>query len=255
MRAYWNNILDTATAITADTTKDGTSVNNITQKHLSKRFSFDANNGKININLGSSTNIKKILIGGCNATSSATMVLNGNTIADMTTPVFSTTIDLYDSTWAENLDETYQYWQISASDSSLTYLWFGYIYMGLYLQLPGIVPSYVLNYNTTSSTSISVSLQPYGDRGVQNFSSGFEFPIITDYVRTNPDGIDMATKTDILEMWQAIEGVTPFYLEIAESSLDVIPPFFGLINQGSLAFKLDNTQGFYSMGFKFQETK
>lgn len=56
-------------------------------------------------------------------------------------------------------------------------------------------------------------------------------------------------------MWFEVEGTTPIYLEIAENSLDVIPPFFGIINQDSMEFEFSETQDYYSMSFDFQETK
>ena len=252
MKIYWNNLLDEA-GLTASTTKTGTSVSNIIQKHLTKRLSFDGNSGYVDIDLGAITQIKKIIVGGSNNTD--TFTIYGNTIADMTTPAFTQSLSLTDSTWETSFDESYRYWRLEGSEAAVTYLWLGYVFMGEGLQLPGIDPDYILNYNTTSSTTMSVSLQPYGNIGIKNFSSSFSFPIITDYERTATNGEAMATRIDILEMWYEVEGHTPFYLEIAEEALSTIPPYFGILAQGSLSFKLDKTQNFYKLKFKFQQTK
>jgi len=254
MRISYQNKLDEAT-LTPSSVKSGSTINNLTQKHLSKRFTFDGNSGTVDIDFGGNQDIKKVIIGGSNMTSSATVTLIASVNSDYSTTDFSTTLDIYDSTWTKNLDETYRYWRLSVSDSSLTYLWMGYLYLGDYLQMPGIDPNYVLNYNTTSKVTMSVSLQPYGDKGINYFKSSFSFPIITDYETFGPGGESIATRADILEMWYEVESGIPFYLEVAENSLDVIPPFFGIFDGQGLSFKLDSSQGFYSLKFSFTETK
>lgn len=198
--------------------------------------------------------IKKIIIGGSNCSESGSIKVYYSNTEDTFTNFVQ--LEKYGDNWVGDFDgQEYQYWKIEAEDTSQVYLWIGYVYLGDFLQMPGIDPNYVLNYKTTSARTLSVSLQPYGDKGIQNFSSGFTFPIITDYTIQNPSGIDMATRYDILEMWYSVEGHTPFYLEIAEDSLDVIPPYFGIFNKSDMVFKMDKTQSFYSLGFYFQETK
>lgn len=254
MKFYYDNKVDLA-SITSSSIKTGTSISNLIHKHLSKRFSFNDDNGTIDMDLGISTNIKKILIGGSNMTDSATVTLEASLNSDYSTIDFTTVVDLYDTTWAKNLDENYRYWRLSCSDTGLSYLWIGYLYLGNYLLMPGINPNYTLNYQTTSKVILSVSLQPYGDVGIRNFKSKFTFPIITDYEVIGPSGEALATRADILEMWYEVEGGIPFYCEVAENKLDIIPPIFGIINQGSLKFKLDKDQNFYKFSLTFQETK
>jgi hypothetical protein len=122
------------------------------------------------------------------------------------------------------------------------------------LQMPPLDPSIELTYNNTGTVSRSITGQTYGNSGINYFSSGFEFPIITDYARTL-NGKTLSTREEILTFWFINQGIKPFILLPFENSLDHIPPLMAIIDDNSLSFSFDRTQGHYKLKFKITETK
>jgi len=256
MQILWANQIG-ETTLTASSVKDGYSVENLKSYHLSKAFVFDGNSGNIIIDLLTAVSIKDFSILGTNLTDSATITLEANASDVWTSPSFTTNLTLYSNGVAEkqDIDESYRFWRLVVSDSTLTDLKLGYIYIGNdRLQMAGMEPDIDLNYNNTTAVSFSATQQTYADTGIEYFSSKFKFPIITDY-ETIIDSKTLATREDILEFWGFNKGATPIILRIFENSLNKVPPLIGMISQNTLRFKFDRTMGFYSLDFSFLETR
>jgi hypothetical protein len=254
MKIFWDNLADES-VLTPSSTRTGYDIANITNYHLSKVFDFGAASGEVVINLGSSTNIKDVILAGTNLTSSATVSLQGNTSDSWTSPIYNESMTRYtNGYWGIKLDDTYRYWRVVVSDATITSAAIGYLFIGDSLQLPPINPAVELEYANTSAVSFSVSGQTYGDTGYEYFKSSFDFPIITDYVR-QVDGVDIATREDVLVFWGLNQGAKPVIISIFDNSRDKIPPFMGLITQNSLKFKFSKDMGYYSTNMSITETK
>lgn len=256
MQFLYNNLLDDAKNISASSTRVGWDPTQLTNYHLAKAFSFNGNEGTIGIEFDHAVSVQDIILCGTNLTSSAIVKLEGNSTNSFSSPPYTKGLTLYSNGYAgeQGINRSYKYWQISISDPGVTYVEIGYLFIGDHLQLPGVDPGVDLTYNTETIVTLSKTRQSYADRGVNYFSSSFEFPYITDY-SYDIDGKTISTREDILEFWLENQGAVPFIMIIFEKSKDRIPPMMGLINQDSLSFKFDDTLGFYSMKFNFAETK
>lgn len=257
MRIFYDNIVTQTTSMTPSSTKAGTSILNLVHPHLSRYFAFNGNTGTIVIDFGVATEVSNLIIGGTNITDGySALILEGNTTNSWDTAAYLATLDRYSNGYVgkQDINETYQYWRLTITDSNVTDVQLGHLFMGAYLQMPGIDPAAEFSYNDTSAVDFSVSGQSYGDTGFQYFTAGFKFPMITDFPVTL-NGVQIATREDILVFWKINQGVTPIYLMVFENDLSVVPPLLGLIAQRSLVFKLDRSQGYYTLDFKFQETK
>jgi hypothetical protein len=256
MQILWANKIGVS-SLSASSVKDGYSVESLKSYHLSKPFAFDGNSGNVVIDMLSPVSVKDFSLLGTNAVTGAAITLEANASDVWTSPSYSTALTLYPNGIAEkgDINESYRFWRVVMSDSSVTDLKIGYIYIGNdRLQLPGMDPSIELNYNNTTAVSFSATQQTYSDTGIDYFSSKFKFPMVTDY-EIEIDGKALATREDILEFWGYNKGARPIILRIFENSLDVVPPFLGVVAQNTLRFKLDRTMGFYGLDFSFLETR
>lgn len=253
MRILFDNLINNSTLSPSSENTSFLSAN-IKNPHLTKIFKFTGNSGEyLDIDLGSVEQIRGIIFD-TNLTSTTTANLYANSTNDFTSPAYSTTMDVYEGKVVKFLDETYRYWRVELTDTSLTDIWIKYGFIGDYAQMPPIDPDVDLEYATTSSVSISQTGQTYGDKGFEIFRSDFSFPSITEYTR-QIDGQDVATRAEILAMWRLVENITPIYLVIFESSLDIIPPILGVITQNSLTISKSENPGVYETSFSFQETR
>lgn len=248
MRISWNNLIEDTT-ITASTERTGYPATNLIIPQLTRIFSFNTNSGNIVIDLSAATQIKSIIIGNTNITSSGTLVIEGNATDSWGAPSYSQAITINDD--AKNqilyLDQTYRYFRIVfGTDATLSYVTVGHLFIGDYTQMPGINPELKESYETTSQDSITRSQQLYGNQEFNIAKIQFEFPgILT-------TGSTYATKNQIRTMWKAVENVIPFYMSIWESDLTEFPPLFCKFDQKVFDFNKKNDYS-YDLSFKIRE--
>lgn len=255
MRILYNNKFLSTFGLTASSSFAGFSTANLLDYHLSKYFKFNANSGTIVIDCLTAINLKNIYLLGTNLTSNGSILIEANSENSWSTPAYSASGTIYSngSAGIMDIDKTYRYWRISIEDTSVTHLQVGYLFSGINLQLPALDPLIEFSYNTNSSVDYSISGQSYGDRGIEYFSSTFNFPQVADFnLQINDKAI--ATREDILVFWSVNLGVVPIVLIPFDNSLDKYPPIIGLVDQDKFAFT-SNGDGTYKFSLKFIETK
>lgn len=251
----YDNYIDNA-ILTPSSELEGRPVDNLKNPHLSRNFAFDANTGNIIIQFSEPKLVTDFIVAGTNITSGNTQLLLEGANNSLFNGGYSENLELYsnETIGKKDINRTYQYWRISIADTTTTDILLGYMYIGNRLQLPGISPGIDLNYHTNTSVTFSVSQQSYANTGIDYFSSAFEFPIITDHPM-DIDGVGIATREDILEFWYYNKGAKPIIMIIWDNSRNRFPPILGLVTQNTLKFKMDKTQGYYSMKFSFVESR
>lgn len=252
MRIAFKNYLDDA-ILTASSTLINRSVDDLKIPHLTRSFSFGSSSGNIVIDLGEEKKITCFVLGGTNLKDGDTMLLQGNQSDEWETPAYSTNVHYYKKNQLLFLDKTYQYWRTSIS-SAVDMVTIGHIFIGQFIQMPGIDPNYDFSFNRTDSLTLSGMLQPYGDIGYAHFSAKFSFDNIKDSP-TVIKGKTIATRSEILEMWNHVGSITPVYLAIWEEDLDLEPPIFCILNQSTVKTSRDDKYKSYKTEINVQETK
>jgi hypothetical protein len=102
----------------------------------------------------------------------------------------------------------------------------GYLFLGTYLQLPGMKTDQLIKYDTTSKTKISDSGQAYSNRGYRLRRPKINLPSWTEAQRQN-----------MITLWETVENHTPFILLIWANELEVESPIFCAIDQDGLDWK------------------
>ena len=251
--AFRNYIRDSI--LLASSTETGRDVEDLKIPHLTRSFAFGTSSGNITMDLGEERNITCFVLGGTNLNSGDTITLEANTSNEWTTPAFTSSVGYYGQHSLLFLDETYQYWRIVVS-STVDSLKIGHIFIGQYLQLPGIDPNFDMNYNRTDSLTMSVGMQPYGDIGYEHFNAKITFPFVMDR-NLSAGNLTLPTRHELLDMWNEVGGTTPCYLILWEMEMEIDPPIFGILNQSKLTFKKEtkDNQTFYKCEINWQETR
>lgn len=267
MQILWDNMLDNQYISLSGTTPDsGYYLDDVKNYHLSKITKFSTGPTFV-IDLASMPYIPLAYIAICvKGSLGSNITVKSAATTDFSMYYFNQTFNSTYSHrilskdnliwWILPINNTAQkrYWQIKM-DTFYSGVDIAYINLcSVPLQMPPLDPSIELNYNNTGSVSRSITGQTYGNSGINYFSSGFEFPIITDYARTL-NGKTLSTREDILTFWYSNQGIKPFVLIPFEQSLSTIPPLMAIIDDNSLTFSFDRTQGHYKLKFKVTETK
>jgi hypothetical protein len=145
---------------------------------------------------------------------------------------------------AEFTEATYSYWRIYFHETvTLTYFQIGSIYLGTYLQLPGMKIDQTLPVITTSTASESDSGQSYGDLGYDYRNPVINYPYIT-----------QTQRAAMLTMWAEVKNVKPIVAVIWANSQATEAPLYCRIDQQELSFKrTENTLYPWSVMIKYKE--
>ncbi len=254
MQIFYNNYI-TDTSLTASSASEGYDVDNLKVSQLKKDFNFTGNNESVIMSFSNATEIKTFIVDMGNMSSTATITLEGNATNVWTSPSYSQVLSKTDTAAYLLLDETYQYWRITMDDSTVTTITIGYLFIGGdYLQMPQIDPTVELFYNTTSSTTISISGQVYGDRGYEFMDTTFNFPEITEDA-TTIQGIDVATRKEVLTFFNTVHNNKPFWVFLFSNDLDEHPPLFCILANKSLSMRMSSSKKCFSTTLSLREVK
>lgn len=238
MIIHYKNYLEDA-ILTSQNSPVGQDIYDLKVPHLSQTFS-QVNNYPtlpyISLDLQSAIAIRSCIIDIGNLRSASVVTLYADDNSSFTSPeTFSMTYATTCFYWQNSTAKTYRYWKIVVSDTVLSSIVIGVVNIGDYLVMPGIDPGTSLSYNTTSSRDMSISGQVYGDLGYQYLTTSFSFPFVpeTSWVY---EGKTIATRKDILDMWNTVQNSQPVWVFIWESSLDTTAPVFCVFNQSTVEF-------------------
>jgi len=244
MRIFYNNIIDTA-VLTASSTAAGNNTSSFAKAILADTFTFTSTTGLLVIDLLAATQIKSFIIDIGNMTGGGTYTLEANATDVWTSPSFSESLTISDTALYWTGDETYRYFRLCITDTDNVSL--GYIMIGSesYLQMPGIDPGVTLNYETTSSNSISNSGQNYGNIGYERLNTSFTFPMITETEGVGFLSDTVAGRQEIKAMWSEVQNINPVWIFLWANNLDEHPPVFAIFDQDTLSMDKLSQDGKY----------
>jgi len=255
MQIFYDNYISTST-LTPLNTPVFQDVEVLKIPHLSRTFTQD-NSGDdpyIKIDLTEAKPIKSVIIDKGSLSSSSTVLL------EWSDDDFATTEDSAEMTfadtcfyWKDSTGLSYRYWRVTMTDTA-DEITIGYIHIGGYITLPGIDPNATLKYATSSTRQLSISMQTYGDEGLNYLATTFRFPAIPENAMVL-NGETLATRKDIINIFQTVQNIHPIWLFIWEESLDKFPPVFCVIDQSSIDFQSSINRGLYSTDISFLEVK
>jgi len=182
-----------------------------------------------------------------NLTESATVTLEGNNTDSWGAPSFSQSVDWLETSMIVNFSEsTYNYWRLIIVDDDTGadgYIEIGSLYLGTYLQMPGMEIGQEIPQVSTSTKQYSSNGQVYGDKKIIYRNPKIDFPYITELQRT-----------EIKEMWENNENTGPVIVLIWANRLDIEPLIYSVIDQDSVSFtKSQNKNVPYKTSLQFRE--
>ena len=249
MRLYFSNYIQSNTVLTPSSSAANQDVDILKQPHLTSTFDFGSNTANLIIDFLEDKNIGSCVIDIGELTGLGTYTLEGNSSDVWTSPAFSTSLIVTETMlYADVDDEEYRYWRIVFSDS--VDIKIGWVQLGAgYLQMPGVSLTTTLSYKSTSSRSLSISGQVYGDLGYQYLETSFDFVNIGETETMFADGTLVAGRVEMLNMWKEVEGVKPIWCILWEKNISLYPPVFCVLNQSSIDF---NKEIYKSGGFTYK---
>ena len=238
MKIFYDNLINSSVLIPSSLPV-AQDVNKLKIAQLANNFTFLGNDENLVIQFDTPTTIENFIVDIGNLSGNGTYLLEGNDTDVWISPSYSEPLIVTDSALylIENL--TFRYYRLKIIDVEVTNgISLGYIQLGKeYLQLPGINPEVVLNYKTSSRGSTSESGQFYGNIGYEYLETTFLFPNIRE--KEGPGFLTptVAGRVEILEVWNRILNVHPFWVFLWSNNLDEHPPVFAVLNQSRLAMK------------------
>jgi hypothetical protein len=252
VKIYYNNKIESTTLV-ASSNGGSYSINDLKIPQLARSYGFLSNDEWVTIDMGAATNIKSFIVDMGNMSSTATITLEGNATDVWTSPSYSSALTVTDTAAYSNLDETYRWWRLTLDDSTITAIEIGYLFLDDgFLQMPGINPGVTLNYITTSKASFTIDNQVYGDEGFKRLDTSFTFPQIGESAEV-VQGKTVASRQQILDMWENVENITPVWAFLWSDNLDEFPPVFCVLDQVKTSFKKSKYGKYYSCSLKLRQ--
>ena len=134
---------------------------------------------------------------------------------------------------------------IEDSDSDADgYIEIGSIYLGTYLQMPGMKLDQVFDEVTNSKVSISTSGQAYGQEKYDYRNPNINLPFISHTLRAS-----------IKTMWANNKNIRPMILLVWANRLDLEAPMYAVLDQKKISFKRNGTNQIdpFNTKLKFRE--
>jgi hypothetical protein len=226
----WNNGISSGSSFTAYSEDAQYPVTAIYDTRLSRvyRTNSVASTEYVIVKPSTATRMYYAAILNHNIESTATVYIEGSATSSFGA-AFSTTLAWSSYTMIGTISSTaaYAYWRARIVGNSTTngYIQIGFLYLGGYLQLPGMKPDQEIIYETTAKISISDGGQAYGDDGYS-----FRAPKVNFQYST------AANKVEIQDMWAGVKNYVPIILHIWESSTEE-RPLYCVIDQTNVTFK------------------
>ena len=234
MRIMWNNLVDIAT-LSSCSENPNYSLANVKEWQLSSRFQAVGNNAEtITIDCLTPCAVSRFAIIGHNLSASATITLQANTTDSWTTPAWSATVTRRSYAIIHRFTEvSYRYWRVVITDTGVSAIRISRLFLGTFLQLPGMKKDQELTRNTTGESIISDTGQAFPSGGYMYRTPKINFPYLTHAQRTELDA-----------MWQAVGNEKPVLLTVWDDREDLEQPVYCIIDQKEMTFKRNDEDGF-----------
>lgn len=227
MRICWNNLADAAT-VTSWSENPNYPLANLKEWQLSSHFRPVGNSAEtITFDLLTAQSVSRFAIIGHNLTAAASITLQANTSDSWTTPAWSATVTRQSYAIIHRFTAvSYRYWRVVITDSGVTVLHISRVFLGSFLQLPGMRRDQELNVETTDESMISDSGQAFPVTGYQYRTGKISFPYLTN-----------AQRLSMIEMFETVRNIKPVLLTIWDDDETLEEPVYCIINQSKLTFK------------------
>jgi len=186
-----------------------------------------------------------VAILGHNFTETVSITLEGNDADAWGAPTFSETVDYRSDICILKFNEAaYAYWRLVITDDESGadgYIEIGSIFLGTYLQLPGMKLSQTLEEVSLSKISISYSGQSYGEERYLYKNPNVSFPLVSHTLR---DSMNV--------MWRNNQNIKPLILLIWADRFDIEPPIYTVMDQKKLSFKRNPKDAITPWGTKIK---
>ena len=234
MRILWDNKAISATLSTAGEDTDYPATN-MQDRRLSRYYkSLTDVDQEVIIDLDAPIAVSYFAIFNHNISSSATIKLQGanedtNDVVDWDNPDFETTVTHSAYYLIKSITEqTYDRWRFYVDDplNSDGYIKIGLIYIGTYLQMPGMKIDQEIPKAVTSTRKLGYGGQVYGDKNYVYRNPKINHPFLTNDQKTN-----------INTMFEEVQNFKPVILLIWANDLDFESPIYCVIDQPQIIFK------------------
>lgn len=245
MRIIYNNIIEDST-ITPTTENANYPADNLKDSRSTRLYRSTADGAQRVTFHNADSSASYIIIKNHNITSGATIKLQANDSNIWGAPSLDETITHDSDTMILNFTEAeYNYWSLYVDDGSNpdNYIEIGLIYLGVYVQMPGMEPKQQIPYATQSKSKLSQSRQLYGDSRVNYRSAKISFPHLTN-----------AQRQAINAMYDIVKNTKPIFLLVWEGDLDFEPAMYAFIADARLAWARNDNSNFpWSVSMQFEE--
>lgn len=221
-------------------------VSNLQDTRLSRVYHTDGKASTEYVHIVNGSTVTYACILGHNLSTDCTVYVEGSDSTWSTGAAFSTTMTVSTGIMVSSLTaSTYAYWRFRFNDTSTatTYHSIGGLYLGMYVQLPGMKPDQTISDETTARVTVSDGGQAYGDDGYDYRSPAINFPYLVSTQRT-----------DIRTMFASVKNYTPVIALIWESALTLEEPLYCIIDSKTLDWKKTGDIGKpWSVSLKLRE--
>lgn len=247
MRLHWNNIFDDAT-LSSDNPDPNYPLSSIQDIHLTNRFRFaDLTGGYIDMDLGSAQSVSSVGIIG-NLSASTTITLKGHSdTSSWTAPDVEETVTAADRNLMHYFTSvSYRYWRLEIADASNPdgYIAISRVFLGTYIQMPGINPGVGWERQDLSTREFSPTGQPFSVVRPQRKTFNVAFP-----------SIEEEERQEMIEAFEENGIHSPMFLALWEESFDVQEPAYVLFDD-NLSFDKGERGGvLWSASMSFVEAR
>jgi hypothetical protein len=244
MRILYNNYVMTAEISASTEIPTATFEVGLTDRRLSRVGKTMTNIDQyVDFDLGEEKTIKYCVILGDNFTDDADIFLHGNTSSDFASPGYTETIEKKNGVWMLELSEEYRYWRLEFDDPTniVNYLPIGLVYLGGYLDCPGMDVTMQLPRQVTDIIAKSQTGQIYTDIKLYIRSLSVTFPLVTQEEKNLLDEVFSSVRIGIpliVVPWENdIEVEAPLYCHIVDGLNWSRTPDNGLLWTLSMKFE------------------
>ena len=221
-------------------------VSNLQDTRLSRTYRTNGKASTEYVHIVNTSTVTYACILGHNLSTSATVYVAGSDSTWSTGAAFSTTMTVSTGIMVSTLGpSTYNYWRFRIDDTSTgtTYHEIGGLYLGTYLQLPGMKPDQTIADETTAKVTVSDGGQAYGDDGYNYRSPSVNFPYLVSTQRN-----------EIRTMFNTVKNYTPVIAVIWENALTLEEPMYCILDSKTLDWKKTGDVGKpWSVSLKLRE--
>jgi hypothetical protein len=230
MKILWNNYLDSGSSYTPYSVDANYPVSNIYDSRLSRVYHTNGLASTEYIIIKETGSPQYVSLFNHNVSSSGTIYIEGGSSSLMSTVTWTQTLtwSSYQITSAITSTVSCTYFRLritGISTATLSYISLGYMFLGDYLEMPGMRPDQTIFDETTSRITLSQGGQLYADDGYNFRSAKINFPYLTH-----------AQRASIRSMWATIKNYKSVIMITWPSNSTYELPIYGVIDQKQLQF-------------------